>query len=71
MDYKVYLARQKKFRIHFKPLQILKEMGVMALPSLKGYYIVAQLRPIVCWCNPSYTATVHGNKLNFHFSLKY
>lgn len=32
-------------------------MGVMALPSLKGYYIVALLRPIVCWCNPSYTAT--------------
>lgn len=32
-------------------------MGVTALPSLKGYYIVAQLRPIVCWCNPSYTAT--------------
>lgn len=28
----------------------------MALPSLKDYYIAAQLRPIVCWFNPSYEA---------------
>ena len=28
----------------------------MALPSLRKYYLSAQLRPLVYWCNPSYVA---------------
>ena len=33
-----------------------KEKGGWALPSLKEYYWAAQLRHMVCWCNPSYDA---------------
>lgn len=28
----------------------------MALPCYTDYYIVAQLRVLVCWCNPNYSA---------------
>lgn len=33
-----------------------EEMEVMALPSLRDYYLTAQLRPLVYWCNPLYVA---------------
>lgn len=28
----------------------------MGPPSLRDYYWAAQLRPMICWCNPSYDA---------------
>ena len=31
--------------------------GGMALPHLSDDYMSAQIRPLVCWCNPTYDAT--------------
>ncbi len=33
-----------------------KEKGGWGLPSLKNYYNAAQIRTLLCWCNPSYNA---------------
>ena len=46
----------KKPRIRFKTLQLPKDRGGMGLPSLKEYYFAAQLRYLLCWCKPAYTA---------------
>lgn len=44
----------KKPRVRFKTLQLAKDRGGLALPSLCDYYKAAQLRFLVGWCNPSY-----------------
>ena len=51
-----YLWQGKKPRIKFKTLQLSKESGGMGLPSLREYYLAAQLRPLVCLCTPAYSA---------------
>lgn len=51
-----YTWAGKKPRIRYKILQIPKEEGGLALPILKDYYKAAQLRPLICWCTPSYKA---------------
>lgn len=51
-----YIWQGKKPRIRYKTLQLHKDKGGLALPSLKDYYKAAQIKPLVCLCNPSYTA---------------
>ena len=52
-----YIWQGKRPRIRLKTLQLVKEKGGWGLPSLKDYcYWAAQLRPMICWCNPSYDA---------------
>uniref|UniRef100_A0A3B1K1Q0 Reverse transcriptase domain-containing protein n=1 Tax=Astyanax mexicanus TaxID=7994 RepID=A0A3B1K1Q0_ASTMX len=55
-----YISRfiwgKKRPRVKLSTLHLPRESGGMALPSLRDYYISAQLRPLVCWCNPSYEA---------------
>ena len=51
-----YIWQGKRPRIRFKTLQLPKTKGGWGLPSLRDYYWAAQLRPITCWCNPSYDA---------------
>lgn len=65
-----FIWQGKKSRILYRTLQLPKERGGLSLPSLKDYYIAAQLRPIVCWCNPDYKARWKQIDFSF-FSLKY
>uniref|UniRef100_A0A3B1JE93 Reverse transcriptase domain-containing protein n=1 Tax=Astyanax mexicanus TaxID=7994 RepID=A0A3B1JE93_ASTMX len=51
-----FIWHGKKPRIRFKTLLLSKERGGWALPSLRNYYWAAQIRAIVCWCNPKYQA---------------
>ena len=51
-----FIWNKKKPRVKFSTLQLPEERGGMALPSLRKYYLSAQLRPLVYWCNPSYVA---------------
>ena len=51
-----FLWEGKKPRIRYKTLQLIKERGGLNLPCLYDYYCAAQLRPLVCWCNPTYSA---------------
>ncbi len=46
----------KKPRVKYETLQLPKDKGGMGLPKLKEYFYAAQLRHIVCWCTPDYTA---------------
>ncbi len=51
-----FIWRGWRPRIKFKTLQLSKEKGGRALPCLFDYYKAAQLRSLVCSCNPDYTA---------------
>ncbi len=51
-----FIWNKQRPRVKFSTLQLLKESGGKALPSLRDYYLVAQLRPLVYWCNSSYVA---------------
>ncbi len=51
-----FIWQGKKPRVIFKTLQLSKERGGVALPCLHKYFWAAQLRLIVCWCNPEYQA---------------
>lgn len=42
--------------IKYKILQLSIDEGRLCLPSMEDYYIAAQLRPLVCWCSPNYSA---------------
>lgn len=46
----------KKPRVRFKTLQLCKENGGMAVPSLKDYFYSAQIKPLMNLCNPKYQA---------------
>lgn len=46
----------RKPRVKYSVLELEKERGGLALPCLKDYYLSAQLRPLVYWCNPVYVA---------------
>lgn len=46
----------KRPRIRFKTLQLAKEKGGRALPCFQDYFYAAQLKPLICWCIPSYEA---------------
>ena len=51
-----FIWDKKRPRVRFSTLQLPREKGGMSLPSLRDYYLSAQLRPLVYWCNPSYVA---------------
>lgn len=51
-----YIWNGQRPRIKYKTLQLQKKFGGMGLPCLLEYYYAAQLRPIICWCNPGYSA---------------
>lgn len=47
-----FIWNKQKPRIKFKTLQLPKDKGGVALPCLEDYYRAAQLRSLVCWCDP-------------------
>jgi len=47
-----FIWEKQKSRIRFQTLQLPKDKGGMALPCLEDYYRAAQLRSLVCWCDP-------------------
>lgn len=51
-----FIWQGKRPRVRLKTLQLSKEKGGVSLPCLKDYYISAQFRTLVCWCNPDYQA---------------
>lgn len=51
-----FIWNNKKPRVKYSTLQLQKEKGGLALPCLRDYYLSAQLRPLVNWCNPTYVA---------------
>uniref|UniRef100_A0A669ELI9 Reverse transcriptase domain-containing protein n=1 Tax=Oreochromis niloticus TaxID=8128 RepID=A0A669ELI9_ORENI len=51
-----FIWLNKRPRVKFSTLQLPKEKRGLALPSLRDYYLSAQLRSLVCWCNPSFCA---------------
>lgn len=51
-----FIWQDKRQIPRLKTLQLQKEKGGVALPCLKDYYISAQLRTLVCWCNMDYRA---------------
>ena len=51
-----FIWNSKRPRVKFKTLQLPKDKGGLSLPCLEDYFIAAQLRPLICWCNPAYYA---------------
>jgi len=51
-----YIWQGKRPRVRLKTLQLNKQKGGWGLPNLRYYYFAAQMRAVICWCNPSYTA---------------
>lgn len=49
-----FIWQGKKHRVRFKTLQLSKDKGRWAFLSLKYYYIAAQIRTVVNWCDPDY-----------------
>uniref|UniRef100_A0A8C6SP44 Reverse transcriptase domain-containing protein n=1 Tax=Neogobius melanostomus TaxID=47308 RepID=A0A8C6SP44_9GOBI len=47
-----YIWLGKKPRVRYSTLQLSKEKGGLSLPCLRDYYHSAQLRPLVCLCDP-------------------
>lgn len=50
-----FVWNSKRPQIKYKSLQLPKEEGGLSLPCVEDYNIAAQLRPLVCWCNPNYS----------------
>lgn len=51
-----YIWQGKRPRVRLKTMQLAKDKGGWGLPSLRDYYFAAQMRALICWCNPSYNA---------------
>ena len=51
-----FIWNKQKPRVKFSTLQLPEDRGGKALPSLRDYYLAAQLRPLIYWCNSSYVA---------------
>lgn len=51
-----YIWQSKRPRVRLKTLQLAKQKGGWGLPHLRYYYIAAQMRAVIYWCNPSYIA---------------
>lgn len=51
-----FIWGKQKPRIKFRTLQLPKDKGGRALPSLEDYYKAAQLCSLVYWCDPLYEA---------------
>lgn len=48
-----YIWQHNRARIKYKTLQLLKGKGRLGLPFLKEYYLVAQLKPLICLNSPT------------------
>lgn len=46
----------KRPRVRYRTLQLDKDKGGLSLPCIEDYFIAAQIRPLVYWCNPDYEA---------------
>uniref|UniRef100_A0A669BFP5 Reverse transcriptase domain-containing protein n=1 Tax=Oreochromis niloticus TaxID=8128 RepID=A0A669BFP5_ORENI len=51
-----FIWGNKRPRVRYATLQLPGERGGMALPCFEDYYLAAQIRPLVCWCNSKYEA---------------
>lgn len=51
-----FIWRGRRPWVQYKTLQLPKEKGGWGLPSLKNYYISAQIRALLYWCDPSHKA---------------
>lgn len=51
-----YIWQNKRCRIKYQTLQLMKEKGGLGLPCLRDYYYAAQVRPLICLCSPIYSA---------------
>lgn len=51
-----FIWQGKKPRIKYQIIQLAKDKGGLGFPCLKDYYISAQFRILVCWCNVVYQA---------------
>lgn len=51
-----FIWNGKAPRVRYKTLQLSKHSGGMGLPSLEDYYLAAQIRPLMLWCNQDYFA---------------
>lgn len=51
-----YIWQGKRPRVRLKTLQLPKQQGGWGLPYIRHYYLAAQMRAVIYWCNPSYTA---------------
>lgn len=51
-----YIWQGKRPRVRLKTLQLAKQKGGWGLPCFRYYYLAAQMRAAICWCNPLYTA---------------
>lgn len=51
-----FIWNGKAPRVRYKTLQLPKCKGGMGLPRLKDYYLAAQVRPLLLWCNIGYFA---------------
>uniref|UniRef100_A0A096LQF6 Reverse transcriptase domain-containing protein n=1 Tax=Poecilia formosa TaxID=48698 RepID=A0A096LQF6_POEFO len=51
-----FIWSNKRPRVRYSTLQLPGGRGGMGLPCLVDYYLSAQIRPLVCWCNPAYDA---------------
>ncbi|XP_032367453.1 uncharacterized protein LOC116686550 [Etheostoma spectabile] len=51
-----FIWQGRRPRIRYQRLQLTKIKGGVSLPCLNDYYTAAQLRPLICWCNPDYRA---------------
>lgn len=47
-----YIWLGRKPRVRYSTLQLSKDRGGLSLPRMKDYYYYAQLRPLVCLCDP-------------------
>lgn len=52
----MYIWQGERPKVRFETLQLPKDKGVWGLPSLRDYYFAAQMRAMICWCDPSYDA---------------
>ncbi len=51
-----FIWNSKRPSIKYKTLQLNKDEGGLSLPCVEDYFTAAQLRSLVCWCNPDYSA---------------
>jgi len=51
-----FIWNKQRPRVTFFTLQLSEEKGGKAIPSLRDYYLAAQLRPLIYWRNSSYVA---------------
>uniref|UniRef100_A0A672H408 Reverse transcriptase domain-containing protein n=1 Tax=Salarias fasciatus TaxID=181472 RepID=A0A672H408_SALFA len=49
-----FIWSSKAPRVRYKTLQLPKASGGMGLPNLKDYYLAAQVKPLLLWCNQEY-----------------